>query len=93
MRFPYQKTFNFQKTKNRKLPELNRKVKEDTASKSRGADYGDSPIGEIPDIGDDFKSAYVPVRTFIFHLIQMPFQVDPNVPILLNGEQLVFKIN
>ena len=32
------------------------------------ADYGDSPVGEIPDLGDDFKSAYVPVRTLIYFI-------------------------
>jgi len=57
------KSFHYQKTlNNRELPKLNKT--------SGGADYGDSPVGEIPDLGTDFKSAYVPV--------------DASVPIILN---------
>jgi len=46
-------------------------VKSDAASiKSVGADYGESPVGEIPDLGDDFKSAYVPVDADVPIVIQ-----------------------
>merc|ERR1711990_1291324 len=46
-------------------------VKSDAASiKSVGADYGESPVGEIPDLGDDFKSAYVPVDAGVPIVIQ-----------------------
>ena len=65
---PYQKSFHFQKKLNRKLPKLNKSVKVENGSKSSWADYGDSPVGEIPDLGDDFKSAYVPVRTLIYFI-------------------------
>ena len=50
------------------------------ALQSSGADYG-----EFPMLSNDFKSAYVPVRTIIFHLIQMPFQLDPDVPVVREG--------
>ena len=42
---------------NRKLPKLDKKVKVNAASNSSGADYG-----EIPILGDDFKSFQIPVR-------------------------------
>merc|ERR1711934_1322326 len=46
---------------------------------SHGADYGDSPVGEIPDLGADFKSAYVPV--------------DASVPIILNEDNFQTGMN
>ena len=65
-------------------------MKSDAAAiKNIGVDYGESPVGEIPDLGDDFKSAYVPVKSFKYCLIQMLFQVDPSVPIVLLGKQFV----
>ena len=67
-------------------------MKSDAASiKNIGVDYGESPVGEIPDLGDDFKSAYVPVKSSKYCLIQMLFQVDPSVPIVLLGKQIVSK--
>ena len=65
-------------------------MKSDAAAiKNIGVDYGESPVGEIPDLSDDFKSAYVPVKSFKYCLIQMLFQVDPSVPIVLLGKQIV----
>ena len=51
------------------------------ALQSSGTDYADVPV-----LSSDFRSSYVPVRTFVFlHLVQMHFQVDADEPIVLQG--------
>ena len=57
-------------------------MRSDAASvTSSGTDYADVPV-----LSSDFRSSYVPVRTFIFfHLVQMHFQVDADEPIVLQG--------
>ena len=48
---------------------------------SNGTDYE-----EFPMISNDFKSAYIPVRTLIYFIqFKCSFQVDPNVPIVIEG--------